>query len=84
MPNFARINIGAYGNTSEASKSGWNIPGDATNDCKVDILDMLFVRSVLNDDTMTESNFRADVTRDGVIDVLDMLFVRNNLATKCD
>ncbi|HUS96305.1 MAG TPA: right-handed parallel beta-helix repeat-containing protein, partial [Hyphomicrobiaceae bacterium] len=34
QPNFGRVNMGACGNTAEASKSGWNIPGDATDDCR--------------------------------------------------
>ena len=84
MPNYARINMGAYGNTLEASKSGWSIPGEVTGDCKVDILDMLHIRNHLNEDVATDDNWKLDVTQDGKIDILDMLVVRDNLDAQCE
>ena len=83
MPNFGRINMGAYGNTAEASKSGWNIPADVTGDCKVNILDMIAVRNHTYEDAGTDDNWRYDFTGDGQINILDMIVVRNHLNTMC-
>ena len=60
------------------------LPGDATGDCRVDILDMLFVRCHLNDDPGVGDNWKADMNDDGRIDILDMMFVRGRLSTSCD
>ena len=84
IPNFGRVNIGAHGNTEGASKSGWNIPGDSTNDCSVNILDLIFIRNKLNADPASEDNWRADVTQDGTINILDMIFIRNKLNSRCE
>jgi len=82
MPNYGRVNMGAYGNTEEASKSGWNIPGDTNDDCKVDILDMIPIRNDMGQ-PVDSSNWKCDVTDDGQINILDMIFVRNCLYTAC-
>lgn len=83
MPGYpGGINMGAYGNTSEASKSGWYIEGDTVADCRVNILDMLFVRDNLNKD-ISDTNWRCEVTGDGNINILDMILVRNHLNTVC-
>ena len=82
-PNFGRINLGAYGNTPQASKSGWNIPGDANDDCRVNLLDLLFVRDRIGRDTATGDNWKADVTNDGKVNLLDLLAVRDRLLTGC-
>jgi len=84
MPNFGRINIGAYGNTPEASKSGWNIFADANDDCTVNILDLLWVRNRMLNDPATGDNWKADVNNDGKINILDLLAVRNNLMATCE
>jgi len=85
LPNGGRVNMGAYGNTVEASKSGpwWAIPGDATHDCKVNILDLIFVRNRINRDVDSGDNWRADVNQDDKINILDLIFVRNNLNSQC-
>ena len=84
-PNGGRVNMGAYGNTEFASRSGpwWPIPGDANHDCRVDILDLLFVRNRLNKDSSTGDNWLADANGDGKINILDMLYVRNRMGTTC-
>ncbi|NQT21319.1 MAG: hypothetical protein HQ592_16555 [Planctomycetes bacterium] len=86
MPNFGRVNIGAYGNTDRASRSGprWNIPGDVNGDCVVNVLDMLFVRNTFLHDKATADNWKADVNSDGQIDVIDMLIVRDSLKEECE
>jgi len=61
----------------------WPIPGDATGDCKVNILDLIYVRNRLNQDPGTGDNYMADVNEDGKINILDLIYVRNRLNTKC-
>ena len=75
--------MGAYGNTPEASKSGWTIPGDATGDCRVNVLDLIRVRNRLGQPASSGDNWRFDINRDGAIDVLDLIAVRNLLGTNC-
>ena len=84
MPNFGRVNVGAYGNTDQASKSGWNIPCDVNDDCTVDILDLLFVRNKLRADPAAGDNWQANVNQDETINILDLLQVRNKLRTTCE
>jgi len=83
QPNFGRVNMGAYGNTAEASKSGWNIPGDANDDCRVNILDLIFIRNKLNQPVTTGDNWKADVNEDMRINILDLIYVRSKLNTQC-
>lgn len=63
--------------------AGWKILGDATGDCRVDIMDIIYVRNRLGQSVSSGDNWRADVNQDGKINILDMIFVRNNLMTKC-
>jgi len=79
--NGARVNMGAYGNTVEASRT--SIFGDVTGDCHVNILDMIAVRNHLGQDVVTGDNWRYDLTDDGRINILDMLVVRDNLNMTC-
>jgi len=57
--------------------------GDANGDCKVDILDLIFIRNRLNTSPTTGDNWQADVNGDGKINILDLIFVRNRLGTAC-
>jgi len=84
QPNLGRVNMGAYGNTDEASKSGWKIPGDVTGDCAVTVLDLIGVRNHMYEDVSTDDNWRYDLTGDGFISVLDLIAVRNALLTLCE
>ena len=84
QPNLGRINIGAYGNTPEASKSKWTIPCDMNDDCVVNILDMILIRNNLNKDPGSEGRWKYDPNEDGNINILDMLFVRNSLGDRCE
>jgi len=59
------------------------LPGDTNLDCKVDILDLVFVRNRLRLDVFSADNWRADFNGDSKIDVLDLIFVRNHLNTAC-
>ena len=63
--------------------SGWKIPGDANGDCRVDVMDIVFVRNHLGQDVLSGDNWKADVNQDGNINILDMIFVRQHLMTKC-
>ena len=64
-------------------RSGWAIPGDANGDCRVNVLDLIFVRNHLGLDPDTDANWKADVNEDGMINVLDLIFTRNNLGSSC-
>jgi len=82
-PNGKRANIGAYGNTAEASKGSESISGDANGDCVVNVLDLIFIRNRLNLDVASGDNAAADVNEDGRINVLDLIHVRTRLNLKC-
>jgi len=82
FPHGRRANIGAYGNTPEASKARWIIPGDADGDSGVTVLDLLFIRNLLGQSAATGDTWWADVNDDGRINVLDLIFVRNRLGGK--
>ena len=61
----------------------WPIPGDANLDCRVNILDLIFIRNRLNQNVNTGDNWKADVNSDGRVNILDLIFVRNRLNTSC-
>jgi len=61
----------------------WPIEGDANMDCRVNILDLIFIRNKLNQPVGTGDNWKADVNGDGRINILDLIFVRNKLNTQC-
>jgi len=61
----------------------WPIDGDANMDCRVNILDLIFIRNKLNQDASTGDNWKADVNEDTRINILDLIFVRNKLNTQC-
>jgi len=61
----------------------WPIDGDANMDCRVNILDLIFIRNKLNQPVGTGDNWKADVNEDGRINILDLIFVRNKLNTQC-
>ena len=62
----------------------WPIPGDANLDCKVDILDLLLIRSKLGLQPADADNWKADATQDGRINILDLIAVRNSLNMRCE
>ena len=47
MPNGGRINMGAYGGTSQASMSEWPIRGDVNQDGLVNMKDMALLAALL-------------------------------------
>ncbi|HUW32024.1 MAG TPA: dockerin type I domain-containing protein, partial [Planctomycetota bacterium] len=57
--------------------------GDANGDCRVNILDLIFIRNKLNQPVGTGDNWKADVNEDARINILDLIFVRNKLNTQC-
>jgi len=61
----------------------WPIEGDANQDCRVNILDLIFIRNKLNQDVGTGDNWKADVNGDTRINILDLIYVRNKLNTQC-
>ena len=76
-----RIEMGAYGNTPEASKGKWVVFGDADGNSRVDVLDLIFLRNRLGQNVDTADNWKADVNEDGRINVLDLIYARNRLGT---
>ena len=62
---------------------GWPVEGDSNMDCRVNILDLIFIRNKLNQDVGTDDNWKADVNGDTRINILDLIFVRNKLNTSC-
>ena len=61
----------------------WPVEGDANMDCRVNILDLIFIRNKLNQDIGTGDNWKADVNGDTRINILDLILVRNKLNTSC-
>jgi len=61
----------------------WPIEGDANLDCRVNILDLIFIRNRLNQDPATGENWQADVNEDTRINILDLIYVRNRLNNAC-
>ncbi len=57
--------------------------GDVNEDCKVDILDLIFIRGRLNQNVNIGDNYKADANGDGKINILDLIFVRGNLGKMC-
>lgn len=55
------------------------LAGDVNDDCRVNILDLVFARNNLGQG----SGSKADVTGDGKVNVADLVFVRERLGTKC-
>ena len=79
-PGACRINMGAYGNTPQASR-GINdaVAGDLNDDCKGTIVDLIWVRNKLNKDPADPAHAVADVNNDGVINIIDLIWVRNKM-----
>jgi len=82
QPNGSRINMGAFGNTAEASKGKWNLPGDANCDDVVNALDLILIRNLMGRDVSSGENWRGDVNEDGRVNLLDLVFARGRLATQ--
>jgi len=61
----------------------WPIPGDATLNCVVNVLDLIQIRSKLGQNPSQGSNWRFDVNEDGRINILDLIFTRNRLNNQC-
>ena len=62
----------------------WPIPADVSSDCKVNIVDLIWVRNKLNANPATGDNWRVDVNSDGLINIVDLIYVRNKLNTVCE
>ncbi len=76
-PNGKRINMGAYGGTSQASKNG--SPSDFDVSKNVDFVDY----AVLADKWMTQCSCIEDLTGNGVVDFFDLeVFIREWLWEK--
>jgi len=69
-----RINMGAYGGTSEASMAphGWALRGDLNNDGIVNLEDFAYQA---NEWLKSEAEMPGDLNRDGSIDILDLVML---------
>ncbi|HUU70584.1 MAG TPA: dockerin type I repeat-containing protein, partial [Planctomycetota bacterium] len=87
--SIARDNVGnvesdpSQPDATTTIKRQWLTPGDTNLDCRVDTLDLLFVRNRLGKAVVVGDNWQADVNKDGKINVLDLIRVRNKLGTIC-
>jgi len=61
----------------------WPLQGDADMNCRVNILDLIFIRNKLNQSVATGDNWKADLNNDGRINILDLIYVRGRLNTRC-
>jgi len=59
-------------------------PGDANDDCLVDLRDLVFVRNRLGADASSGEGKMADVNGDADVDNADLIFVRNRLGAACE
>ena len=81
-PNGDRINMGAYGNTDQASKSDIfvPVPGDLDHDGDVDMVDL----AILTDNWLLWGsaiiNSDADINNDGIVNFEDMAILLNKLS----
>ena len=83
-PNGFHVNMGAYGNTDEASMSkNWPIEADATGDCRVNILDLMAITAHIGQSPDSGDNWKYNVNGDGLINMLDLIYVRSRLNTQC-
>ena len=78
-----QINLTADTHLCARGDAPSDLPGDLNNDCKVNILDLIWVRSRLGQDAGIGDNWRADANEDGKINILDLIFVRNRLGAIC-
>ncbi|MHC4153938.1 MAG: DNRLRE domain-containing protein [Planctomycetota bacterium] len=71
--NNLRINMGAYGGTSEAGRTpaDWSLPADLTNDGIVDFKDFA---AQAGDWQTSRDEQPGDLKRDGIIDIADLAF----------
>ena len=60
------------------------LAGDVNGDCRVNILDMVYIRNNIGKDPNSSiSTGRSDVNSDGKINILDFVSVRNKLGKRC-
>ena len=55
---------------SVAPSVSLSVTGDANGDCKVNVLDLIFIRNKLNQDPSIGANKKADINQDGKINIL--------------
>jgi len=70
-------------NADRTAEARYDLLGDVNGDCRVNILDLIFIRNRLSA-TPDLDNSRADVNKDGTINLLDLIKVRNELGARCE
>ena len=71
------------GRTAIAQYTKPVVAGDVNEDCRVNILDLIFIRGRLNQPVTTGDNWKADANDDAKINILDLIFVRGKLNRVC-
>jgi len=66
-----------------AATTVYNLFGDVNGDCTVNVMDLIWVRNHLGQDTGTGDAWKADLNQDGKVNVLDLISTRNRLGKKC-
>ena len=59
------------------------LTGDVNGDCRVNVIDLVYVRNRLNEAARTDNNCMADANADGKINILDLILLRSKLGAKC-
>jgi parallel beta-helix repeat protein len=72
QPNGCRIDMGAYGNTPEATKS----PGDVDNDLDIDVDDLILIHEALGSIGFDP---RLDIDADGVVTFSDLRIAHSHM-----
>jgi hypothetical protein len=74
LPNGCRIDMGAYCNTPEATKS----PGDVDNDLDIDVDDLLLIYGALGS---TGFDPKLDIDADGMVTFADLRIAHNHMCS---
>ena len=80
---FNSVNVTGTRVPPSISVTADRVDGDVNLDCKVNILDLIFIRNRINGDVASGDNWQADANGDGLINILDLIYVRNRLNAAC-
>ena len=82
--NFATGDVITISNGKDTKKFTYVLYGDLNGDCKIDILDLAYVRNIILDRSNLNGSYReaGDINHDGKIDILDLAYVRNDILGK--
>jgi len=61
----------------------FHLPGDISDNCSVNVLDLILLRNKLNAPVSQGNNWKADLNNDGTIDLDDLIIMTGLLGKKC-